>query len=149
MDHQHLALVRALEHASQCIDLAPTHVCLDVAGAALLSPRALCKAPAQKERASGSAFPRVRDTEKELRGPEALGDFHCTTVYSLNFRLSRVRQCSPFNGYESGDRTPGISHPMLTMVQPSCFTSLKPNYLYLARLPRLSFSSQTLFVSDF
>ena len=56
--------------------------------------------------------------------------------------------CSPFNGYEFGDRTPGISHPMHTVVQPPCPTSLKPNHAHLARLPRLPFSCQILFVAD-
>lgn len=64
---QHLDLMRAFEHASQCLDLAQTYVCINVPRATVLPPRALREAPAQKGRAPGCALPRVRETEEELR----------------------------------------------------------------------------------
>lgn len=74
MGNKHLAIVRAFEHVSQRLDLAPTHVCLDVPRTTVLSPRALREAAAQKGRAPGSALPRVRKTKKGLSGKDARGD---------------------------------------------------------------------------
>lgn len=73
-----LAIMRALKHASQHLDLTPAYVCLDVPCATVLPPRAPCEAAAEKRRAAGCAFLRVAQAEEELRRRSCCGGLSCT-----------------------------------------------------------------------